>query len=256
MWRGPVVAKRRDAVNAVKWKVFSLHAKLISIAAQKWGDPDSNPSLASAIYKAKKDWVPNDNIERSIKKWTGEDKSWNQIVEVVYEWYASWWTAVMVSVLTDNKNRTVSSIRHIFSKYWWNMWESWAVSWMFHRKWVIFISSEKYDYEKIEELVFETKAEDIIKEDSYIKIITQTWDLHEVEKFFEDKWIEIIESKLDYIPDTEVEITEFDKALKFKKMIEAFEEDEDVHIVSTNEIISKDLEKQVDDFIEKNKFRT
>ncbi|PID87423.1 YebC/PmpR family DNA-binding transcriptional regulator [Candidatus Gracilibacteria bacterium] len=256
MGRGPVVAKRRDAVNAVKGKVFSLHAKLISIAAQKGGDPDSNPSLASAIYKAKKDGVPNDNIERSIKKGTGEDKSGNQIVEVVYEGYASGGTAVMVSVLTDNKNRTVSSIRHIFSKYGGNMGESGAVSWMFHRKGVIFISSEKYDYEKIEELVFETKAEDIIKEDSYIKIITQTGDLHEVEKFFEDKGIEIIESKLDYIPDTEVEITEFDKALKFKKMIEAFEEDEDVHIVSTNEIISKDLEKQVDDFIEKNKFRT
>lgn len=256
MWRGPVVAKRRDAVNAVKWKVFSLHAKLITIAAQKWWDPEANPTLASAIYKAKKEWVPNENIERSIKKWTGDDKSVDQIVEILYEWYASWWAAVMVSVLTDNKNRTVSTIRHIFSKCWWNMWETWAVSWMFNRKWVIFIDPTKYKYEKIEELAYETNAEDIIKENSYIKIVTNTDDWHSIETFFEDKGIDFIESKLDYVPDTEVEITDFDKALKFKKMVESFEEDDDVHTVSTNEIISEKLEKEVDEFIEKNTFRT
>lgn len=256
MWRGPVVQARKNAVNAVKWKVFSIHAKLISIAATKWGNPDDNPTLATAIYKAKKDWVPNENIERAIKKWTGEDKSAAQIVEIVYEWYAPGWVAVMVSVLTDNKNRTVANIRHIFSKYSWNMGETWAVSWMFHRKWVIFIDPKKYDYETIEELVFETNAEDIISEESYIKIITSVEDYHEVEKFFEEKGIELMESKIDFVADNEVEITEFDKALKIKKMIEAFNEDEDVAQISTNEIISEDLDKQVDEFIEKNTFRS
>lgn len=256
MWRGPVVEKRRAAVNAVKWKIFSTHAKLISIAAQSWGDPDWNPALFAAIYKAKKDWVPNENIERAIKKWTWEDKSAAQIMEIVYEGYAPGWVAVMVTVLTDNKNRTVANIKHIFTKYGWNLWESWAVSWMFHRKWVIFIDPKKYDYSKIEELVFETNAEDIILEDTYIKIITSIEDFQDVEKFFDEKNIEIIESKLDFIPDSEIEITEFDKALKIKKMIEAFEEDEDVSIVSSNEIISEQLDKEVDDFIEKNTFRS
>lgn len=256
MWRGPVVQARKDAVNAIKWKIFSLHAKLISIAAQKWGDPEKNPSLFTAIYKAKKEWVPNENIERAIKKWTWEDKSANQIVEVVYEWYASWWAAVMVSVLTDNKNRTVANIRHTFTKYGWTMWESWAVSWMFHRKWVIFIDPNKHSFEKIEEIIYETNAEDIISEDSYIKIITWVEDFNEVEKFLELKWIDIMESKLDYVADNEVEITEFDKALKFIKMIEAFNQDEDVSLVSTNEIISQELEKEVHDFIEKNTFKS
>lgn len=256
MWRWPVVAKRRDAVNAVKGKVFSLHAKLISIAAQKWGDPEGNPTLATAIYKAKKDWVPNDNIDRSIRKWTGEDKTAEQIVEIVYEWYASGGAAVMVSVLTDNKNRTVSSIRHIFSKCGWTMGESWAVSWMFHRKGVIFIDPTKYSFDDIEEIVYETKAEDIINEELYIKIITDISDFHDVEKALEEKNIEFIESKLDYVADNEVEITDFDKALKFKRMVEMFNEDEDVHMVSTNEIISDELDKKVDDFIEKNTFRT
>lgn len=256
MWRGPVVQARKDAVNAVKWKIFTLHAKLISVAAQKWWDPDKNPALASAIEKAKKEWVPNDNIDRAIKKWTWEDKSENQIVEIIYEWYAPWWVALMISVLTDNKNRTVSNIRHIFTKYWWNMWESWSVSWMFHRKWVIFIDPTKYSYDKIEELVFETNALDIILEETYIKIITSIEDFNDIEKFFEEKEIEIIESKLDFIPENEIEITDFDKALKIKKMIEAFHEDEDVNTVSSNEIISEKLDKEVDDFIEKNTFRT
>jgi YebC/PmpR family DNA-binding regulatory protein len=256
MWRWPVVAKRRDAVNAVKWKVFSIHAKLITVAAAWWWDPDSNPTLFAAVHKAKKEWVPNENIERAIKKWTGEDKSAAQIVEIVYEGYAPGWVSVMVTVLTDNKNRTVANIRHIFSKYGWNMWESWSVSWMFHRKGVIFIDPTKHNYDSIEELVFETNAEDITSEESYIKIITSVEDFNEVEKFLEKKWIEFIESKLDFVADNEVEITEFDKALKIKKMIESFEEDEDVAQISTNEIISEKLDKEVDEFIEKNTFRS
>ncbi len=256
MWRWPVVAKRRDAVNAVKWKVFSIHAKLIAVAAQWWGDPDSNPALYAAVYKAKKEWVPNDNIDRAIKKWTGEDKSAAQIIEIVYEGYAPGWVAVMATVLTDNKNRTVANIRHIFSKYSWNMWETWAVSWMFHRKWVIFIDTKKHSYDSIEETVFETNAEDIISEDNYIKIITSIDDYNGVEKYLEEKGIEIMESKLDFVPENEVEVTEFDKALKIKKMIEAFDEDEDVASVSTNEIISEELDKEVDAFIEQNTFKS
>lgn len=256
MWRGPVVQARKDAVNQVKWKIFSLHAKLISVAAAKWWNPEDNPALAAAIAKAKKEWVPNDNIDRAIKKWTWEDKTAQAIQEIIYEWYAPGWVAMMVSTLTDNKNRTVSNIRHIFSKYGWNLWENWVVSWMFHRKWVIFIDPTKFEYEKIEEIVFETSAEDIQVEDSYIKIITSVDDFHEVEKYLEEKWVEFIETKLDFVPDNDTEITDFDNALKFKKMLEAFDEDEDVSLVSSNEIISPELEKEVDEFIEKNRFRT
>ncbi len=256
MWRWPVVAKRRDAVNAVKGKIFSIHAKLITVAAQSGWDIDSNPSLYTAVHKAKKEWVPNENIERAIKKWTGEDKSTAQIIEIVYEGYAPGGVAVMVTTLTDNKNRTVANIRHIFSKCSWTMWETWAVSWMFHRKWIIFIDPSKYSFDKIEELVYETSAEDIISEEAYIKIITAVEDYSDVEKFLEENGIEIMESKLDFVADNEVEVTEFDKALKVKKMIEAFEEDEDVSQISTNELISAELDKEVDEFIEKNTFRS
>ena len=256
MWRGPVVQARKNAVNSAKWKVFSLHAKLIAMAAQKWWNPDDNPTLAMLITKAKKDSVPNDTIDRAIKKWTWEDKEATQISEIIYEWYAPGWVALLVSTLTDNKNRTVSNIRSVFSKCGGNMGESGAVSWMFHKKWVIFIDPKKYEYEKIEELIFETAAEDIKQNPEYIKVITSLEDYNDVEKFLESKEIELLESKLDYIPDNEIEVTDFDQALKITKMIEAFNEDEDVSLVSSNEIISSELQSQVDEFIDKNTFRT
>ena len=256
MGRGPVVQARKNAVNAEKGKIFSLHAKLIALAAQGWWNIDDNPTLATLVYKATKDGVPNDTIDRAIKKWTWEDKDAAQISEIVYEWYAPGWVAIMVSTLTDNKNRTVSNIRHIFTKYGWNMGESWAVSWMFHKKWVIFIDPSKHDFDTLEELILETNAEDIFEEAWYIKVISDTSDFHEIEKFLVEKNIEIFESKIDYIYDSETEIVEFDKALKFTKMLEAFEDDEDVNTVSSNEVISQDLQKEVDDFIEKNSFRT
>ena len=127
---------------------------------------------------------------------------------------------------------------------------------MFHRKGVIFIDPSKYEYDKIEEIIFETNAEDIVSEDSYIKIITSVEDYSEVEKVLEEKGIELMESKIDYVPDSDIEITAFDKALKFTKMVESFNEDEDVASVSTNEIISEKLQKEVNDFIEKNTFKT
>lgn len=250
------IKHRKAAQDRIKWKIYAIHAKLITLAAQGEWDPNLNPNLAMLIDKAKKDWVPNENIDRAIKKWTWENKDWLQITEIVYEWYAAWWVAILVNVLTDNRNRTAASIRHIFTKFWWSLWESWAVSWMFKRKWVIIIDSDRYDYNKIEELVFETEAEDITINWNVIKIITSIETLNKITKFFEDKKIEIEESNWEFIPENNIELTDFDKVLKFKKMIESFEEDEDVESVSSNEIINEELDEKAEEFIEKNKFKT
>ena len=250
------IKHRKAAQDAKKWKIFSLHSKFIALSAQSEWDPEKNSTLAMRIEKAKKDWVSNDVIERAIKRGTWESKDWIQISEMSYEWYAPGWIAILVKVLTDNKNRTASNIRHIFSKYWWNLWESWSVSWMFARKWIIIIDKQEYNYEKIEELIFETNAEDIQDEWNIIKIVTSIEDLNEITKFFENKNIELIQSELEYIPDNKIELTDFDKALKFKKMIEAFEDDEDVELVSTNERIEEKLEEEIENFIEKNTFKT
>lgn len=256
MWRGPVIAAKKSQSNAAKQKVFTIHAKLISIAAAKWWDPDTNPSLYDAIEKARKDNVPNDNIARAIKKWTGEDKTWVQIDQIVYEWYGPGWVAIVVTTLTDNKNRTAPNMRHIFSKYGWNLWESGSVSFVFEKKGIIMINLEKYSKETLEELVFETDCDDFFEEEGMFKMITSLENFTQVKKFFEAKNIESEFADIDYIPSNIVEVDDFDKALKLTKMLEAFWEDEDVEKISVNMHISPELQKEVDDFIEKNTFRT
>ncbi|NDK09225.1 YebC/PmpR family DNA-binding transcriptional regulator [Candidatus Gracilibacteria bacterium] len=256
MGRGPVVQARKMAVNSEKGKVFSIHAKLIALAAQKGGNPEDNANLATLIYKAKKDGVPNDTIDRAIKKGTGEDKDAAQLSEIIYEGYAPGGVALLVSCISDNKNRTVSNIRHIFSKYGGNMGESGAVAWMFEKKGIIFVDPKKHSMESIEEIIFDTNAENLELEEGYIKIVSSLDDHHSVEQFLEGKEIELLESKIDFIPSNEIEIDDFDKALKFKKMIEAFEEDEDVSFIASNELINSQLDDKVEDFIEKNTFRT
>ena len=256
MWRWPVVRARKDAVNNLKGKVFSLHAKLITLAAQKWSNPDDNSSLANAIYEAKKAWVPNDNILRSIKKWSGEDQNDHQIQEVIYEGYANWWIAVLVHCLTDNKNRTVANIRHIFSKYGGSLWESGSVSWIFKKKWIIYIDANTYNYDDIEILALETDVQDISLECWYIKIITHVEDFNDVVKYIKSKSIDIYESKIDYLATHEVEVNDHDQVLKFTKMLHAFDEDEDVNYISSNEIITPELQEKVDTYIEKHNFHT
>lgn len=256
MWRGPVVEKKKNQSNALRQKAFWIHAKLITIAAWKWWDPDKNPSLADAIEKARKDNVPNDNIARAIKKWTGEDKTAEQITQIVYEWYGPGWVAMIITTLTDNKNRTAPSMRHIFSKYWWNMWEPGSVSFTFDRKWILAIDLENHSSSDLEELVFETDVEDFFEEDGMFKIITSLEKFLEVKKFFSGKNINFEFADTDYIPSTLSEVDDFDKALKLTKMIEAFNEDEDVEKISVNMSISPELQKEVDEFIEKNTFRT
>lgn len=255
MWRWPVVAKKKDASNALRQKVFSLHAKLVALAAAKWSDPSLNPSLMDAIEKARKDNVPNDNIERAIKKGSGADSDGEQISQIVYEGYAPGGVAVVIQVLTDNRNRTASNIRHIFTKYSGNMGEPGSVSWIFPRKGVVTFLKSKVDTAKLEELVFETNAEDIQIGEEEVKIICAVDSLKEVSDFFAGKWFTYESAQTQYLANNEVEVTEFEKALKIVKMIEALEEDEDVENYSLNAVINDDLKKEVDDFIEKNTFR-
>ncbi len=255
MWRWPVVAKKKDASNALRQKVFWLHAKLVALAAAKGSDPSLNPSLADAIEKARKDNVPNDNIDRAIKKWSWDGANGEQISQIVYEGYAPGGVAVVVQVLTDNRNRAASNIRHIFSKYSGNMGEPGSVAWIFPKKWVITFLKSKVDMAKLEELIFETAADDMQVWDEEVRVICSMDHLKEVSDFFKWKWFSYESADLQYIPNNEVEVTEFEKALKIVKMIEALEEDEDVENYSLNAIITDELRKEVDDFIEKNAFR-
>ncbi|HRI36115.1 MAG TPA: YebC/PmpR family DNA-binding transcriptional regulator [bacterium] len=122
------IKARKGAQDKIRGKTFTIHAKLIALAAQRGGDPDKNPTLAEAIFNAKKANVPADNIDRAVKKGTGEDKNAETILELYYEGYAPGGVGVIVRTLTDNKNRTASNMRHAFSKYGGNLAETGAVS--------------------------------------------------------------------------------------------------------------------------------
>ncbi|EKE30057.1 MAG: hypothetical protein ACD_2C00050G0002 [uncultured bacterium (gcode 4)] len=258
MWRGPVIERQKSIANALKWKVFSIHAKLISLAAQKWWDPSENPSLYDAIEKAKKDNVPADNIARAIKKWTGEDKDSVQINEIYYEWYAPGWVWVIAKSLTDNKNRTSSNIRHIFSKYWWSLWETWSVSnFAFKFVWIIYLNLNWKKLEDIEETLMESWADDYTQEDeNEVRVISQKQDLASVVKYLKEASMDISEYSLGYVPNTLSEVTDFDKALKIIKLVEDLEGDEDIEKVWHNYNISDELQNQVLDALEKARFRT
>ena len=127
---------------------------------------------------------------------------------------------------------------------------------MFEKKWVIFLDVQKYNLDEIELLALETDVEDVWLELWYIKIISSVENFRTILEFFENQSIEIHESKIDFIPTNEIELTEQEKVLKLTKMLQAFDEDEDVNYVSSNEIIDPKLQAEVDEFIEKHSFRT
>ena len=248
------IKHKKALKDAKKSKIFTIHAKLIAIAAHRWWwDIEKNKALQEAIYNAKAENVPNANIERAIKRWTWELKD-GTIEEILYEWYWAWWVAVIVKTLTDNRNRTAPNIRHIFSKYSWNLWESGSVNWIFSLKWVIYMNIE--DKAKLEDLIFETDVDDYFCEEDFIKIITKSDNLYVVKDFFLKKGLSVEEITNEYIPNTYVNINNFDKLLKFTKMREEFEDDDDVESFFSNIEVDDNLQKEVDKYIEARRFKT
>lgn len=175
MWRGPVIERQKQATAKERGKVFAIHAKLIAIAAAKWADPSQNAALAEAITKARKENVPNDNIDRAIKRWSGQEKGAAQIEEVTYEGYAAGWVAVIIKALTDNRNRTAPNIRHAFSKCSANLGETGSVS-NFAFRYVGEIVISWTLNEAIEEIIMESGASDYFEQSGELIIITQWSD--------------------------------------------------------------------------------
>lgn len=257
MWRWPVVAKRKEISGMQKAKVYSLYSKLIVVAISKaWGDATS-PAVHDMIAKAKKNNVPNDIIDRAIKKWTWEDKNSTAIEEIIYEWYGTWWAWFIVKILTDNKNRTASDIRHIYSKNWWNLWESGSLSsFAFKYIWACYIPLEGKTIEELEETIIESGAEDYFEEDGKIKIICELKDLTSCVNYLKSKWVSVDEYAPEYIANNLVEITDFDKAIKILKLMDDLEDYEDVEDFWTNYTMSDELALKAREAIENARFRS
>ncbi|GAB3050327.1 YebC/PmpR family DNA-binding transcriptional regulator [Virgibacillus ainsalahensis] len=229
------IQRRKNAQDAKKGKIFMRHAKEIYVAAkQGGGDPSTNPSLRTAIDKAKADNMPNDNIERNIQKATGTLDG-ASFEEITYEGYGPGGVAVIVNVLTDNKNRTAAEIRHAFKKNDGNLGENGSVSFMFDRKGYIVIVNEnnQVDEDEITLEVLEAGADDIVTEDDAFEIYTSPQNFQEVVNHLTENGYTIEDSEVTFIPQNYNTLSKADEE-KMINLLDTLEDSEDVQDIHHN----------------------
>ena len=220
----------KGIADAQRGKIFTKFIKEISIAARMGGgDPNANPRLRTIIIKARAANMPKDNIERAIKKGTGEDGA-TSYEELVYEGYAPGGVAVMVEVLTDNKNRAAADIRNIFTKNGGNLGTTGSVSRMFQRKGTIEYDAEKVSEDEVMEVALEAGADDIVNEDGVITVTTSPDAFAAVADALNEKGFESLSADVGLVPDAYQPVDK-DTAAKVQKMIDKLEDNDDVQNV-------------------------
>ena len=214
--------------------MFTKYARAISVAAKAGGDPEYNMSLRHAIEKAKAINMPNDNIKRAIKKGTGELDG--ETYETgSFEGYGAAGVAVIVDVLTDNKNRTTSNIKHAFDKFGGNLGTPGCVSYMFSRKGVIVIEkTDEIDEDELMETALEAGMDDTVTYDDCFEVLTAPEDFGAVSEALREAGYEFVEADVEYLPSMESTPTEEHDIKNLKKMIELLEDDDDVQKVYHN----------------------
>lgn len=227
------IKNKKAKTDAVKGKIFTKLGRELAVAAKAGADPSTNSKLADVIAKAKAANMPNDNITRSIKKAAGELGNVNYEVKT-YEGYGIGGSAVIVSTLTDNVNRTVGDVRHIFDKYGGNMGTTGSVSYMFVNSGVIVIEKTPLlDEDTVMEMALEAGADDVITEDEIFEIRTSPASFSEVRKYFEEKNIELAEADIMMVPNDKITLNA-EQLVSFNKMLDAFEDNDDVQNVYHN----------------------
>lgn len=228
------IVNRKNKQDSKKAKVFTKYARLITVAAKEGGaDPDYNASLKMAIDKAKAMNMPNDNIDRAIKKGAGGGEGENY-EHITYEGYGAGGIAVIVNALTDNKNRTAGNVRYYFDKNGGNMGTSGCVSFMFDKKGVIFIEkSDDHDEDTVMEIALEAGADDFIADDEGYEIITSPEAYQDVVDALTQNKIQLLSAEITMLPQTYSAVEE-EHAKKVEKMIDMFEEDDDIQEIFTN----------------------
>lgn len=237
-WAG--IKHKKAIVDAKKGKIFSKHAKLIAVAArQGGGNPDMNLTLKYAIDRAKADNMPKDNIERAVKKGTGE-LGGEAYEEIVYEGYGPGGVAVMLRVVTDNRNRSAGEIRKIFEKHGGSMGRTGCVAWQFESKAFFTVDAEKYGEEKVFEAALEGGAEDVQRGAESFEI-TAAPDAYEgIRDALEKAGIETESAEVTNLPTSTVEL-DAETGRKALRMLEILEEHDDVDSVNTNLDVTDEL---------------
>lgn len=228
------IKNRKERSDAQRGKIFTKLGREILVAVKEGGaDPNSNSKLKDVIAKCKANNMPNDNIEKSIKKASGEDNAANY-EEIVYEGYGPNGVAIIIEVMTDNRNRTAGDVRHILDKFGGNLGTSGSVSWMFNKKGIIIIEkSSKVSEEELMMEAIEAGAENLEVEDEYYEVITAPGDFSKVREYIESKGIEYIEAEIKMIPQSYISLNE-DADKKMNLIIEKLEELDDVQEVWHN----------------------
>jgi len=224
---------RKGRQDEKRAKIFTKLARAITVAVREGGDdPEYNSALVNAIEKAKSENMPNDNIDRAIKKGTG-DLGGNDFERITYEGYGPGGTAFIVNCLTDNKNRTAADIRHYFSKYDGNLGATGCVSYLFDKVGLIVIEKEGIDEEELMLEAVEAGAEDFKQEEEVFEIVTKVEDFNKVKTALKENY-KLLESDLTMIPKTTVKIDDGGMYKRLTTLIDVMEDNDDVQDIYHN----------------------
>ncbi len=238
------IKRKKAAQDAKRGKIFTKLIREIMVAARMGGgNPENNPRLRAAIAAAKAENMPKENIERAIKRGTGELEG-VRFEEVVYEGYGPGGVAVLIEAVTDNRNRTTAEIRHIFTKAGGNLGTSGCVSWLFHKKGLITVSKGDVSEERLMEVVMEAGAEDIKEGEREYEILTDPSDFEEVVKALKEAGISYQSAEVTMYPETTVKL-EGKEAEQMLRLMEMLEDHDDVQKVYANFDISETTMEQI-----------
>lgn len=226
------IKRKKGALDAKRGKLFTKIGRELVVAVKEGGpDPDSNSKLRDAIAKAKANNMPNDTIQRSIKKAAGEDSS-KEYLEMVYEGYGPSGIAFMVETLSDNKNRIAGDLRHYFDKYGGNLGQTGSVGFMFDRKGIIVIAKNaNLDEDTVMMDALDAGAEDFSAEEECFEIVSAPESFSAVREALEEKGYNFEQAEISYVPKTTTELTNEEDLKNIEKLIEMLEDNDDVQNV-------------------------
>ncbi|MDP2798646.1 MAG: YebC/PmpR family DNA-binding transcriptional regulator [Deltaproteobacteria bacterium] len=228
------IKRKKGATDAKRGKIFTKLAKEIIVASRLGGgDINMNPRLRAAVADARAENMPKDNIERAIKKGTGELEG-QSYEEVIYEGYGVGGVAVLVESMTDNKNRTVPDLRHIFSKNGGNLGENGCVAWLFDKKGLITVDKKAVTEEKLMDIALEAGAEDVREQEKEYEVVTPASDFEAVKKALDDQKVPYLAAEITMLPKTTVQIEDEKQAQQVLRLMEALEDYDDVQHAYAN----------------------
>ena len=228
------IRHKKGATDAKRGKIFSrLNKELMVAARMGGGDPSANPRLRQAIAAAKSENMPKDNIERAIKKGTGELEGINY-EEYMYEGYAPGGVALLIEVMTDNKNRAAADIRYVFNKRGGSLGEAGCVAWMFEKKGLIIFEQNQVAEDEVLEVALEAGADDVITTEDQYEVHTELAAFESVKQAFDDQELRYTMAEITMMPQNTVEIDDESMAVQVLNLMEAIEDADDVQKVYAN----------------------